>query len=292
MAVRVNGEAIPEAAIQYEMDRLVKFYSGHMSPEQIRSQIGALKRKAREQAIGAKLLISETMRLDIRVPSDEIDRTFQEMIDKAGGRENFDKILRRQHLTEAMVRESIEQGRKTNILVERVTSGLSDPTEAEMKAHFGLHAQEYHKPDQAQAQHILIKPASDTSADRETARSRLQEIRSRVQDGADFADEAAAHSECPSGRKTGGSLGWFSRGMMLPEFNNAVFSMEVGALSEIIETKLGFHLIRKTGQQAGGQPEYEEVQDKVRDFLRHVKRGEALAAHIAELREKAVIEED
>ncbi|MBN1557247.1 MAG: peptidylprolyl isomerase [Lentisphaerae bacterium] len=292
MSIRVNGQPIPDSAIRFELDRLVKFYSAHMSAEQLRAQMDTLREKARQQAIGARLLIEESNKLDIFVPPEEVENRLGEMIEHAGGREAFEALLQRQGLTEAQVRRSIEQGRRVDRLVDRITEGVSDPTEEEVRAHFQAHRKEYTRPDRVQAQHILVKPASGSEADRETARSALLEIRHRVEAGADFADEAAAHSECPSGRTTGGSLGWFSRGMMLPAFDRAVFEMENGALSDVVETPLGFHLIHKLDAETGGPADYEDVYDKIRDFLRHVRRGEAIAAHVAELKQKAVIEAD
>jgi len=292
MSVRVNGEEISAAAIQYELDRLVRFYSEHMSAEQIREQMDLLKEKATEQAVGARLLIAEAARLDIRVAKDHVEESLRRMRQNAGGEEGFQALLERQNLTEDMVRGSIERGRRVDILVGRITEGIADPTEAEIKAHFEEHSAEYRLPDRAEAQHILIKPDSDGEQDRETAKSKLLEIRRKIEEGADFADQAAIHSHCPSGKKAGGSLGWVSRRMTVPELDEALFAMAVGELSDIIETRLGHHLVKKTGEKKGGQADYDEVRDKIRDFLRHVRRGEVIAAHVAELKKKAVIEEE
>ena len=114
------------------------------------------------------------------------------------------------------------------------------------------------------------------------------EIRARVLAGANFGDEATAHSDCPSG-KNGGSLGWFSHGMMVPEFDEAAFGMKVGDVSDIVKTQFGYHLIYKTDHEVPQEASFEEAHDSVRDFLRHAKRGETLAAHVNELRAKADI---
>lgn len=292
MAIWVDGEPIPNDAVDYELDRLVKFYSQHMSTEEIRDQMPALREKARGQAIGAKLLIGEARRLDLRVPPGEVDSRLALMVQGAGGPERFRNLLERQGMDEETVRRSIEEGRRVDLLIERITAGISDPTEEELRAHFQEHEAEYATSDRAQIQHILIKPDSDDGADRETARSTLLGIRCRIEDGAEFAGEAAAHSQCPSGRKTGGSLGWLSRGMAIPEIEKASFSLALNEVSDVVETHLGFHIFRKTAEEAGGPANYADVADTIREFLRHVRRGEAIAAHVAELRAKATIEED
>ena len=292
MTIRVNGEAITEQAIEFELGRLIRFYAEHMPEEQVREQMDALKKRAREQAIGAKLLLDQAAKLDIRVEDEAVDKRVGELAEEAGGREAFEEMLKKQCMQEEAIRESVERGLRVEKLVEQVTAGAPAPTEAETEAHFREHAEEYRKPERAQVQHILIKAEPDQAEARGSARKRLEEIRQRlVSQGANFAEEASIHSDCPSGKKSGGSLGWFSRGMMVPEFDQAVFSMSVGDLSEVIDTPLGCHLIRKTGHQDAAEADFEEVREQVEDFLRHTARGEVLAGYVAELREKAVIEE-
>ncbi len=292
MPTKVDGEIITEQAIQYELGRLIQFYSQYLPAEEIRKQMDLLRKKAKDQAVGAKLLINEARRLDLRVSASDIEASLKVMKKNAGGEESFKVMLKKQNMTEDMMKKGIEQGRKVDLLVEKITRGVPEPTEKEMQAHFKEHQSEYRKGDRAQAQHILIKPASGNERDKAVARSKLLEIRARIEEGASFAEQAAAFSDCPSGKKSGGSLGWFSGGMMIPEFDKAVFAMDVGQLSGIIETPLGLHLVKKLDHERGGPAEYGEVADKVRDFLRHAKRGEAISAYVEELRKKAVIVEE
>jgi parvulin-like peptidyl-prolyl isomerase len=77
---------------------------------------------------------------------------------------------------------------------------------------------------------------------------------------------------------------------MVKEFDEAAFALPVGGLSDIIETQFGFHVILKNDEQKESVPDFLEVRDRVKDILRHQRRGEALAAHVADLREKARIE--
>ena len=292
MALKVNGVEISGAAVRFELDRLVKFYSEYMSPEQIKAQMGLLRKKACEQAIGARLLVEEANRLNVPVPADDIETRLKTMVDQAGGEAAFNRLLQKQNLTRDMLRKSIEQGRRVDMLVERIAAGAPAPEEAEILAHYEAHRKEYRKADLVQARHILVKPDSKSRQDRQVAMSKIAEIRKRIADGAEFADQAAAFSDCPSGRKTGGSLGWLSRGMTVPAFDAAVFSMQVGQLSEVIETPLGLHIIQKTAAEAGGDMRLDEARDKIREFLMHAARGEAISAYVADLKKKAVIEEE
>jgi len=290
MAVKINGEVLPEEAIEYEFRRLLQFYSQYMPAEELKNQVDSLRQKAVEQAIGAKLLVDEAARLDIKVPPERVDQRINEMIEQVGGEEVFEQRLKEQGVTGEQLWKDIERGAKVDILVENITSEAPEPTLDEMQAHFEANKDQFVKSERVSASHILVKPASDSDEDRVAAEKKIEEIRQKIADGADFAELAAEHSECPSGKQSGGSLGWFQRGMMVPEFDNAVFSMEVGELSDIIETQFGFHIISKTGAEDAGEASYPDAEPKIRDILRHAKRGELLSAHVEELREKAVIE--
>lgn len=292
MTLRVNGTVIPEAAIQYELDRLVKFYSAHMSAEEIRGQMDSLRKRAREQAIGSKLLIEEASRLDLLVSPADVRQALDTMVENAGGEEAFEELLARQGIAMDVLRMNIVQGRKVDMLIEQITAGVEDPGEAEIRAHFEAHQEEYRKPEKARASHILVTPASGKAADHNVAKSLLLELRKRIDEGADFGDLAAAHSACPSGQRAGGSLGWFTPGMMVPEFDRVVFGLAEGEISDIVQTQFGYHLIMRTGAEPGEPAEFDDMREQIRDFLRHVRRGEVIAAHVQELKEKSAIEDD
>jgi parvulin-like peptidyl-prolyl isomerase len=288
--VKVNGQVIPQEAVQFELERLVRFYAEHgMAQDQIRAQLPELVKKATEQAIGAKLLLDEAARLDIPVSDAEVDAKVEQLVKRVGGREAFARALEQQKTTEEAFRRHLRQGARVDKLVEKAVAEVAEPTEAEIERHFEEHRDEYAPGERVLAQHILITPDGDTQTSKDEARAKIEAIRERVAGGKSFADEAAAHSMCPSG-KEGGSLGWFSRGMMVPEFDQAVFSMNVGEVSDIIETQFGFHIIYKTDHESAGEADFDQVREKIRDFLRHARRGEAMTAYVEELKAKATIE--
>lgn len=103
--------------------------------------------------------------------------------------------------------------------------------------------------DRIRASHILLM--HEDSEDSSSARTRMDahaeimELKRKIGEGADFAALAQENSDCPSGA-AGGDLGQFGRGMMVPEFEDAAFSLKVGEVSDVIETDFGFHLIVRT----------------------------------------------
>ncbi len=103
--------------------------------------------------------------------------------------------------------------------------------------------------DQVSASHILLmyKGSQGSAAKRtkEEAMEQIKMVQAEIANGVDFADLAQEHSECPSS-EDGGDLGSFGRGAMVPEFDEAVFELEVDGVSDVVETAFGYHLIHRT----------------------------------------------
>jgi len=281
----VNGYEISAEAVNFELDRLARFYMSHgMTAEELRRNLPKLEAKALEQAIGAKLLLDQAQRLDLPVTAKDVDAEVARVVQQVGGEENYKKALAAQGISEADFRKELEKGARVNMLVNQACAHVADPTEDEVTAFYEAHKAEYVEPHQVLCQHILVKGSNDAALDK------IKEIRERiVNDKADFAEEAKKHSDCPSGAQ-GGSLGWFGRGMMVPEFDKAAFEMKKGEVSGIVTTEFGYHIIYKADEKGGGQQTIVDVHDQIKDLLRHEARGKAMDAYVADLREKATIE--
>jgi peptidyl-prolyl cis-trans isomerase C len=89
----------------------------------------------------------------------------------------------------------------------------------------------------ASARHILVE-----------TEEQCLDLKQQIADGADFADVAAQHSNCPSGRN-GGDLGSFRQGQMVPEFDQVVFNDEVGVVHGPVRTQFGYHLLEVQSRQ-------------------------------------------
>ncbi|HEY9081082.1 peptidylprolyl isomerase [Magnetovibrio sp.] len=104
--------------------------------------------------------------------------------------------------------------------------------------------------DTVSASHILLMYAgsmrSSATRSKDDAKAQIEALKAEIDGGADFAELAKQHSDCPSGAD-GGSLGSFGKGQMVKEFEDTTFAMEVGAVSDVVETAFGYHLIQRTG---------------------------------------------
>ena len=202
-----------------------------------------------------------------------------EMANLQTGDLTYDEFIDYAKLT---VREDLEIN-----AIQIAVAGPIEATEDELRTFFEENRSEYAVEEQVRASHILFGTTDDDLlayldehpeiyGDGEDMPD-LEDVRDEVRadilaeaeqtlielnEGADFATLARERSTCPSA-SSGGDLGWFGRGQMVEEFDDAAFSTPVGEISGIVETQYGFHIIQVTEYQAAESPEYEDVADQV-----------------------------
>lgn len=292
MTLKVNGRVIPEKAVLAELKRLMDFYAQHMPREEVGRHAPELLERAREHAIGTQLLLEEVQRRHVEVSDKEIAAALGDMIKRVGGEDKLAAMLARQGLSQEQFISSIRVGKQLDALVARITSTAAECTEEDLKTYFEEHPERYVAPDRALVRHILMNPASAGEADQATTRATLMELKVKILEGDDFASLAAVHSACPSGKESGGSLGWIARGATVPEFDEAVFDdLEVGEVSDVIVTSLGYHLVELQDKEHGEPLPFEEVRESILSLMTHERRGKVLSEFVAKLREKATVED-
>lgn len=160
--------------------------------------------------------------------------------------------------------------------------------EAEVKDYYQKNLADFTINEQRRARHILLK--ADTTSSEEVHQSqqqKAQEILEELRDGADFAEMAIKVSQGPSAAN-GGDLGFFSRGQMVAAFDNAVFAMEPGQLSEVVQTSFGYHIIYLEEINPKTVRPFTAVQEQITRTLQ-TQRAEGLAFQMANDAYEAII---
>lgn len=170
--------------------------------------------------------------------------------------------------------KKIEENVLKQYAINKVLSSVS-LTEEDKKAFFEANKASFNKPETASAKHILVD-------DEEKANDILAKINTGE---VSFEDAAAQHSSCPS-KDAGGDLGNFSKGQMVPEFEEAVFSMNKGELRGPVKTQFGYHIIKLDDLQKGGESTYEEVEAEIEKTLMYQKQNEVYTNKINDLKSK------
>jgi peptidyl-prolyl cis-trans isomerase C len=107
--------------------------------------------------------------------------------------------------------------------------------------------------------------------------------------GADFAELAKKHSADGSAQQ-GGDLNFFTKGQMVPQFDQAAFAMKPGQISDIVTTQFGYHIIKVTDHRPASTVPFEQVSGRIKDFLTEQQKQQKADAFIQSLKQKAKIE--
>lgn len=219
----------------------------------------------------------------------------------------FERILKQNNLTEEQAEQILEkQGRtlesfkmelrqaveldiKTERLRESVV-GPIEPTDQELAAYLEEHREEYDTPEQVHARHILIR-VSESASESEIAqvKKQIEDIKKELENGADFAELAKKYSQDPGSAQNGGDLGFFSRGQMVQEFEDAAFALEPGQVSDPVRTQFGFHLIKVEEKKPAGHPELAQIRERVLTDYTEAERDRRFEQFYNELKARAKI---
>jgi parvulin-like peptidyl-prolyl isomerase len=116
-----------------------------------------------------------------------------------------------------------------------------------------------------------------TAAELETAKQKIEEIKEKIDNGANFAETAREYSTCSSAKDGGEIEIWYTKnGTLVEELDKVAFSMEVGEISEPVKTQFGYHIIKITDKEEGKDVKYEEVEDMVDLIYLQIKTDELL----------------
>ena len=169
-------------------------------------------------------------------------------------------------------------------------------TEEEAKQFYEENIEQMRTPMLLSASHILVQFPSQAPTDDEKAAAlqKIQEIRaSLADDGSNFAEVAAEKSDCPS-KQRGGDLGQFPVGSMVSEFEEALLKLEEGQISDPVETIFGYHIIRAGAKQEEKTTPFEEIKDRILNYMNQSKNEEATSiavnSEMQKLMENAGIE--
>lgn len=145
-----------------------------------------------------------------------------------------------------------------------IEKGITVPEE-DLRKYYDENAARYGTPAERRASHILVKVEDGASADdKAKAREKAQAILARVKaNPATFADEARRNSDDPGSKAAGGDLDFFAKGAMVKPFEDTVFSLEPGKISDVVETDFGFHVIQVTGKRGGEKKPFEQVREEI-----------------------------
>ena len=273
----VNGEPISWAAFQenvYANLRYQEMMGGRVNP----LMVEAVKYNTIESLVNQTLLLQEAKKQKIKVSRKEIDAKLSEIKDNFSSAKDFEEQLRSSNLTEGQLRGYL----KEQIQVEKLLDGLRNEvkiTEEEIASAY----------EEVRPAHILVIPEDDSPEAKGKAREKIQGLAEQLQQGADFAELARAYSEDEGTKEQGGDLGFVGRGRLVKEFEEAALTLEVGEISDVVETDYGFHMIKMLEKKHAEGDEFLEARDSLAAELKDQKVNNRVLEFVTDLRDDSQV---
>ncbi|MCI0570979.1 MAG: peptidylprolyl isomerase [Myxococcaceae bacterium] len=292
IAAVVNGDVIAlsevEARAAPELDALALERDATKRGEQ-RKEV--LKRTL-DQLVGEKLLEAEAKELGIEVTPQQVEQSIQEaMKQNKFNEEQFALVLEREGYSMDTYREFMKKHLSRLQLINFKVRQQVKVSDEDLKAEYARYARAEGADFEVHARHILLPvkrgaPAAEVEETRKKVQTFAEQAR---MPGADFA--ALARRESKDGAaKSGGDLGFFGRGVMVPEFERAAFSLEPGKVSDAVRTPFGWHVIKVEERRAVDVKPFDEVKEELRERLGSQQMSKYTEQYVQELRQKGMVE--
>ncbi len=285
----VNGERISESQLETLMNGMSQQYDtqrAELSTDQQRQ----LRDQAIDELITDEVLYQEAEKKEISVTKEQLKQQMETLKGRYPDEETYKSTIESAGFSEKSFKEYIRRNLIIQKLLQQEVESKIQIKEADLKQFYEENKAYFEMPEQIEARHILISTEGmETKDEKRQAFREAQTIKVKLDNGADFAQTAREESDGPSSSK-GGSLGTFGRGSMVPAFEETAFTLEPGEISDVVETRFGYHIIQVTNTIEAGTVPFDQAKANIEQFLIQQKHQEIYNDYITQLREAADIQ--
>lgn len=289
IAAKINDRTVSMQEFEREVNNHMMRYQGGQGDlppafvQQIRTQ-------AINTLINREVLLQESEKKGIAVDKQKVQAGIQSIQKRFPNQEQFEEALKSMKLSRDDLEKQYMQKTKIETLLDQQIVSKISIKEDEAKAYFNDHVDEFSQKEQIRARHILIKVDNAADEKKKTeARQQLVKVQKKIMAGEDFSELAKQYSQGPSSVK-GGDLGYFGKGQMVKPFEDVAFKLAPNEVSDIVETRFGYHLIKVVDRKSEKKAEFEENKKRVTEKLKNQRIQQEVGAYIQKLRKEATIE--
>jgi peptidyl-prolyl cis-trans isomerase SurA len=289
---RVNNDVITQSDYQHadmQLKEEISHDCQNCPADKLAAEYKDQQKDLLRGLIDQSLMVQRAKDMGLSVESDLIKRLDDvRKQNNLNSIEDLEKAVEGSGLPWEDYKTQIRNGMLTQEVIRReVGSHINIPTE-EVKTYYGAHSQEFTRPEQVVLTEIFLSTEGKSPEEMESVQKKTEDLRNRVVKGDDFNEIAKRYSE-GSTAKDGGDLGTFQRGQLSPQLEGVVFKMEKGQITEVIQTKTGFEVLKvENHYQAGLQP-LDKVENEVMNKLYMEKMQPTLRTYLGELREESYV---
>jgi peptidyl-prolyl cis-trans isomerase C len=290
VVARVNGEPIYEDQLQPAVEKSLAQLTRRGAQTDNTDLIKRVQARHLNELIGNLLVYQESKKRTVENLDEKVEQRVKDLEEKHGAGHGMARYLKMRRMSMDGLRESL----KAKLLVDEYLKeqGVLEPEipEVRIREMYDEDPGSFSTTETVRVSHVLIVVDGQAGTEeKQQARQKAEQVREEILAGGDFAAIAMAHSDCRTASK-GGDLGRIKRGYMPAAFDEVAFSLEKDSVSDVVETEVGYHVIKVVDRQPARVIPYEETREFLKTYLQGEESKKQLAAHIAELRKRSEIE--
>ena len=291
----VNGSEITvgnyEKVLELEKQSIEAYYGDTIWEQEVEDGVlykDKFKELVLDQMVYTELIYQEAEKENVLPTEEEVNTAISNFKSSIETNEDYQKQLKEIGIDDEFLKYQFARELASEKYKEYYDENNNVENEA-MQIYYDEHKDEFYV-DEVKASHILIKTIDDENNElseekKAEAKEKAKEVLAKVKSGEDFATLAKEYSEDTASAVNGGDLDFFPRGYMVEPFENAAFSMEVGEVSDLVESDFGYHIIKVT-DKVDEQKTFDDVKDTIKSTL----QNENYNTQIEKLKSNAKIE--
>jgi parvulin-like peptidyl-prolyl isomerase len=284
MALIVNGEKIENSAIQQEVERLRPDYERVFADQEAEEREAQLLDWSRENVIEKILINQDAEKNGDKIPPDQVQAALERLKEQYDDPEKLYKDFNAEN--DEQIKKDIEKQMRVEQRISRLCKNMPKPSQAAIRKYYEENQEHFKSGERARVAHIVKYVNWQT--DEQTAYEAISQAYEELKSGVAFETVVDKHTDCAD---SGGDLGFVMRGQMVEEFEDVIFNLGVGQVSDIFRTRFGFHIAKVYAREPAAVAALEDVKGRITELLSEQIRSEAIDNFIDGLRNEAKIEE-
>lgn len=269
VVAKVGSRTITDQDLEMEFKHYKVVF--RLDKPEARDKADKLRKSLLSRIVDNVILEMEADRLGVTVTPGELDvevKTLLGEYDEPG----LNQTLTRNQMKLDVWRKLLERNLRIKRLIENEVESKINVTDAEVREYYDKNAEDFKLPERLRVLQIMVKDEADAV-----------NVRKKLMAKADFGTMAKERSQSPDAAQ-GGDLGFYSKGQLPPEFENAVFNLKEGDISDVVRSIYGLHIFKVVKKEKPRDMTFAEASEKILDILKTNKRDEEFAGWLAKVK--------
>jgi len=285
IVAKVNDEVITRSEVEQVLEPILKQYKSAYTAEELKTRTAEARRNVIDRLIEEKLIIQAAEEKEIEVNISEVEKMIKQTMLKFPTEEKFFEVLKAEGLNLEILQERYRKELTYKKIVNMEVRARVVVAPKEVEEYYAAHIEELKSPEMLRLSQIFLKTEEGKD---EEVKKRIEDILKRLKQGEDFGKLAKEYSQDPYAEK-GGDMGFVQKGKLLEELDKILPSLDIGQISGIIKSSLGYHILKLQARKEEQLKKIADVREVIETVIFQEKMSKRFSEWIAGLKKDAYV---